>query len=171
MKKIVSILVLLVTLVSCQEEVSFNDPSFEGYKDNVLWRAKGTEAVYTPADSTLIIKAYRGLELVTLKAYPILTATDGTNFYFENATFTLGETNDVTAAYQIPENGINQYFETGEDVGVGEFVLENVVNQKLGTISGRYRFDAPEKDDTSDFPASVNFQYGVFYQIPIYIAQ
>lgn len=169
MKKIVSIVVLLVTLVSCQEEVSFNNPSFEGYKDNVLWRAKGTEAIYTPADSTLIIKAYKGLELVTLKAYPILTATDGVNFYFQNATFTLGESNNVTAAYQIPDNGIIQDYQTGEEIGVGEFVLENVVNQNLGTISGRYRFDAPKKGDTSDFPESVNFQYGVFYQIPIYI--
>ncbi len=170
MKKIVSILILIVTLVSCEEEVSFNNPSFEGYKDNVLWRAKDYNATYNPADSTLVLNGYRGLELVTLTAYPVLAIGDGTNFLFENATFVLGDDDITTASYQYAENGVNQYFETGEDLGVGELVVENVVNQMPGTISGRFRFDAPKRGDTSDFPETVNFQYGVFYQIPITIS-
>jgi Family of unknown function (DUF6252) len=39
MKKIVSIIALFVLLSSCQDEVKFNDPGFQAFRDDVLFRA------------------------------------------------------------------------------------------------------------------------------------
>ena len=50
-------MILLFAVFSCQEDVRFNNPAFQGMKDNVLWRAVQTRAtVYS--GGTLVIEAY-----------------------------------------------------------------------------------------------------------------
>ena len=39
MKKYFLFVIVLFTFMSCQEDVRFNNPAFQGVKDNVFWRA------------------------------------------------------------------------------------------------------------------------------------
>jgi predicted DNA-binding protein (MmcQ/YjbR family) len=64
MKSLVCFIILL-SLGSCQEDVRFNNPSFQGLKDNVF--ESGTITSYDRSKWFLIIKAYTGNEVVTLK--------------------------------------------------------------------------------------------------------
>ena len=64
MKKLASLLILLVAFVSCQSDVKFNNPSFQGEKDNFLWRADHTVTMI--GNGNLGISAFRGNEQVTL---------------------------------------------------------------------------------------------------------
>jgi len=170
MRKIVSLLIILAVFASCEEDITSNTPSFQARKDNFMWRAKDYTAIYNPLDSTLVMTAYNGLEVVKLYSYPVIITGTGTSTFFENATFELGN-DDVNAAfYSFADRGVNFEYETGvADVPNGEVVLENTVNQKPGTISGSFRFDAPFVGDIEDAPERINFQNGVFYEIPITI--
>src|SRR5436190_10301453 len=100
MKKIVSLLMLLVAFVSCESDVKFNNPSFQGQKDNFLWKADHTETVIftdTVADeSYLTIKAFRGLEVVSLVIPAPTTPIVKTN----PKTYTLGLDDKITANYE-----------------------------------------------------------------------
>ena len=56
MKKLALNILLLFAFVSCQEEVKFNNPSFQGQKDNVFWRAIDSKA--TLSNNVLAIEGY-----------------------------------------------------------------------------------------------------------------
>ena len=170
MKKIVSLLIILALFTSCEEEISSNTPAFQARKDNFMWRAQDYTANYNPLDSTLVMTAYNGLEIVELSAYPVIITGTGTATFFENAIFELGNDENSNAFYSFADRGVNYEFETGiADVPNGEIVLENTVNQKPGTISGKFRFDAPYIGAIPDAPERINFQNGIFYEIPITI--
>src|SRR4051812_17730793 len=70
MKKIAALLFMVAALVSCEEDVKFNDPGFQGRKDNYTWRADVTNAYVT--NGYMIVNAYKGLETVTLQ-FPVPT--------------------------------------------------------------------------------------------------
>lgn len=170
MRKLVSLILILTVFTSCEEDVSFNTPAFQARKDNFMWRAQDYTANYNPLDSTLVLTAYKGLEQVELSAYPVIIVGDGTTTFFENATFELGNDANSNAFYSFADNGLVYEFETGiADDPNGEIVLENTVNQKPGTISGKFRFDAPYVGDIPNAPERINFQTGIFYEIPITI--
>jgi hypothetical protein len=67
MKSILVCFIILLSLGSCQEDVRFNNPSFQGLKDNVFWRYNQATI---ETNGSLIIKAYTGNEVVTLKTTP-----------------------------------------------------------------------------------------------------
>ena len=170
MKKFVSLLIILAVFASCEEDISSNTPSFQARKDNFMWRAQDYTAIYNPLDSTLVMTAYNGLEVVKLYSYPVIITGTGTGTFFDNATFELGNDETNAAFYSFADRGVNYEYETGiADAPNGEVVLENTVNQKPGTISGKFRFDAPYVGEIPDAPERINFQNGVFYEIPITI--
>jgi hypothetical protein len=45
MKKIISVIILALFFISCEEDVVFNSPSIQGKLDNVFWRAIDSEAL------------------------------------------------------------------------------------------------------------------------------
>ena len=169
MKKIVSLLIILAVFASCEEDISSNTPSFQARKDNFMWRAQDYTAIYNPLDSTLVLTGYSGLEEVKLFAYPVIITGTGTSSFFQNATFELGNDENSGAFYSYVENGTSYEFETGiADDPNGELILKNGdPTQKSGTISGSFRFDAPYVGDIPEAPERINFQNGVFYEIPI----
>lgn len=167
MKRIVSLLIILAVFASCETDVSTNTPAFQGRKDNFMWRAQDYTAIYNPLDSTLVLSAYKGLELVRLSAYPVIITGNGTTATFEDATFELGVNDINTAYYSFADNGQELEYATGEEIGNGELVLATTVNQKPGTISGTFRFNAEYFGDVAGAPESVNYQNGVFYEIPL----
>lgn len=169
MKKFVSLLIILAVFASCEEDVSFNTPAFQARKDNFMWRAQDYSAVYNPLDSTLVLTGYQGLEEVRFHAYPVIITGTGTSAFFQNATFELGNDENSGAYHSFIDNGATYEFETGiADDPNGELVLQNNDPvQKPGTISGSFRFDAPYVGEIPGAPERINFQNGVFYEIPI----
>ena len=149
MKKLVLYILLLFAFVSCQEEVKFNNPSFQGQKDNVFWRAIDSKA--TLSNNVLTIEAYTRNEKVTLK-------TNSKDF----GPYPLGIDNLNTATYFIDDVSPKITFKTGTNKGDGEIVIEkyDAVNN---TVTGTFRFNSKNEIDGS----AINFQQGVFYKVPI----
>lgn len=171
MKKVVAILMITLVLVSCENDVSFNTPAFQARKDNFMWRADDYTAVYRFSDSTLVLSAFKGFEVLTMTAYPVLITGNGTTSFFQDATFDLSNNPDVTSVYSYVNNGQTLLYSTAvEDEAYGELVLQNGAIQKPGTISGLFRFDAPYVGDIPNAPERINFQEGVFYEVPITFA-
>lgn len=168
MKKIFALLMVVSVLASCEEDVSFNTPAFQARKDNFMWRAKDYSAVYSAVDSTLVLTAFADFEKVTFTAYPVIITGTGTSAFFEDKVFDLANNNDATATYSFVDNGLTYLYSTAvKNKANGELVLQNGAIQKPGTISGTFRFDAPYIGTHPNAPERINFQEGVFYQIPI----
>ena len=164
MKKLIAALVVLLTLISCESDVKFNDPSFQGQKNNVLWRADVTTAIIS--NGNLTINGYRGLEIVTL-VVPAPTAP------ISNAnavTYELG-TDDVMsdaifAAYSYTENGVSLDYATAKGEGNGEIVI-NEYNPTTKKLSGTFRFNAAYQGDNDLVPTNLNFLSGFIYRIQV----
>ena len=64
MRKILSLIVISFLMISCTEDVRFNDPGFQGQKDDIFWRANDARAYIN--GGKLTIEAYTQYEKVTL---------------------------------------------------------------------------------------------------------
>ena len=171
MKKIVALLMIVSVLVSCEEDISFNTPAFQARKDNFMWRAKDYTAVYDVTSNTLVLSGFVGFEKLAMTIKPVIIEGDGTTAFFEDATFDLANNANAIATYSYVNNGQTYKFSSNvTDKATGEIVLKNGAIQKPGTISGTFRFDAPYIGDTPNAPERINFQEGVFYEVPITFA-
>ncbi len=152
MRKLSIFAVLLFAFFSCQEDVKFNSPSFQGTKDNLLWRAVDSKA--TIVSGGLIIEGYTRNETLTLK-----TSSPNKN------TYSLGVNSKNMASYVLKEASGETAFSTGVSIGNGMITITDydIVNN---TVSGTFKFNARNADNSSVQPL-FNFQYGVFYKIPI----
>jgi hypothetical protein len=123
-------------------------------KDNVFWRAIVSSASIG-ANGVLVIEAYKGNEIITLK-----TTSAGEGTYF------LGASDSETAMYVIEDGTSIQTYSTGLGKGDGRIIITEYdsVNQ---TVSGTFNFNAENNDNNSSLPAIVNFRQGVFYKLPI----
>ena len=155
MKKILTLLVLALAFASCQDEVRFSNPSVQGEKDNEFWRAADYRAAVT--GGMLTVFAYTPYETLTLT-----TSSTAPGKY------TLGVNEINKASYSTEIDGAKSTYTTGTGIGDGE--IEITKDQETGTISGKFKFNAHA---TTDPIAGlvVNFQYGVFYHVPIQPAQ
>jgi len=154
MKKQFLYLFLLFAFISCESDVEFNNPSFEGQKDNVFWRAVDSKAILA-ANGSLTIEAYTRNEKVTLKT----TSTTA-------QTYPLGTSTSKTATYVFTDATGTITFSTGIGIGDGEIVIEeyDAVNK---TITGTFKFNAENINDNPLAGPILNFQYGVFYKVPV----
>lgn len=89
MKKYFLFLTFLFALISCQDNVTFNSPAFEGQKDNVFWRASSSKA--TLVSGSLIIEGNMQDEKITLKV-------NSTNI----GIYILGTIDQENMAYYVP---------------------------------------------------------------------
>jgi hypothetical protein len=169
MKKIIALLMVVSVLASCEEDVTFNTPAFQARKDNFAWKAKDYTAVYDVTSSTLVLSAFVGFERVTMTASPVSIIGDGTTSFVEDASFDLSNNLNAIATYSFVNNGQTFLYSTEvEDEANGQLVLKNNdAFQKPGTISGTFRFDAPYMGEIPNASARINFQEGVFYEIPV----
>jgi hypothetical protein len=168
MKKIFVLLMIVSVLASCEEELSFNTPAFQARKDNFMWRADDYTAVYRMSDSTLVLTGFKGFEKLTMTAYPVLITGTGNTSFFQDATFDFSNNPFALAEYSYVNNGqVLMYATDVEDQANGELVIQNAAIQKPGTISGTFRFDAPYTGEVPTELDRINFQEGVFYEIPI----
>ena len=159
---------IVSVLASCEEEVSFNTPAFQARKDNFMWRAKDYTAVYDATSSTLQLSAFVGFEKLIVTVAPVTIVGDGTTSFFQDKTFDLSNNPDAVVTYSYVNNGQTYFYATDiEDKATGEVAIKNGAIQKPGTISGSFRLDAPYVGDVPNAPERINFQNGVFYEIPI----
>ena len=86
MKRFLSLFITALAFSSCQEDVKFNNPGFQGLKDDVFWRANDARA-YVDATGKLRIEALTQYEIITLN-------TNSANV----GTYVLGTTNSNNSA-------------------------------------------------------------------------
>lgn len=156
MKKIISLIVLLVAFSSCEEDVKFNDPAVQARKDNEVWKATNFTAV-RGGDNSLTVTATNGFETLTLRTESV-----------EPGNYTLGEDQLSKASYKVQADGITMEYQTGTNVGDGLIKISNKsreTNLTKGYITGTFYFNAVDSDGDV-----VNFQEGIFYKIPIQAA-
>lgn len=87
MKKIFSLIVILVAFSSCQEDVKFNNPGFQAYRDGVLFRGIDVKAYKSTSGSITLVGLAQDEEV----SLDVANSTKGT-YYF-------GTTNQATKAF------------------------------------------------------------------------
>ncbi|MFZ0596778.1 MAG: DUF6252 family protein [Flavobacterium sp.] len=154
MKKYCCLLITVFLFASCTEDVKFNNPAFQGLKDNVFWRAQSYKA-QMQTNGVFIIEGSLGFEKVT---FNIPSPSQ--------ETYILGVDNLTTASYSNTLPSQSEEFTTGENRGNGQIIVTeyNVENQ---TISGTFKFNALNVDETDLEKTGINFTEGVFYKIPV----
>ena len=153
MKKILSLLVLLVVFTSCEEDVKFNTPAVQGLKNNELWKATQFTAS-RGIDNSLTITATNGFEIVVLKTASLSAGA-----------YTLGLNEVNKASYTLSADGIEDDYETGTNLGSGTITIsDKIIETDLtkGFISGTFHFNAVNGADEDVF-----YQEGYFYKVPI----
>lgn len=155
MKKQFFYLIMFSCLISCTTDVKFNNPTLEGQKDNVLWRAIDSKAALS-TNGSLSVEGYTRNEKLTLK-------TTSANV----GTYTLGSSTSNAVTYILTETTGVITFATANGIGNGEIIIEeyDAVNK---TVSGTFKFNAENIDNNPLAGPLLNFQYGHFYKVPIY---
>lgn len=157
MKKIAALFALVLTMSACSDEITRNNPGFEGLKNGQRWRAADVTAVKS-ANGTLVLTGITQFETLVLKT----TSTTP-------STYTLGTGIANQASFLISQNGEEISYQTGIEKGEGQIIITEFddVNQ---TITGSFEFKAPKLGATlpTDLdPAEIQFQKGIFYKLPL----
>ncbi len=185
MKKLLSLLIILVAFSACETDVKFNDPGFQARKDNFLWRSDLTAAGFESDDVTvdpnngvMTITANKGLEIVTLKLPFNLTVPINKlsplvyQYGYNNVDSSTDD--EISASYVYAEDATSLEYVAG--FGFNEDLIDkgniqitvNAYDPVEKTISGFFKFNAKYQGDSSLVPENVNFQEGAFYNIPIF---
>lgn len=118
MKKILSLIVILVAFSSCQDDVKFNNPGFQAYRDGVLFRGIDVKA-YKSSNGSIALVGLAQDEKVSLN---IASSAKGT-YYF-------GTTNQATKAfYESSFNNVALSYAT-------DVVFGPVANMESGMTAG-----------------------------------
>lgn len=105
MKKQFLYLFIFFAFISCSDNVKFNNPAFEGQKDNVFWRAVDSKA--TLVNGILTIEGFTRNEKLTL-IIPSPTTLVSHNDKTSYVTYFLGTTDqDIMASYVSLTNTLN----------------------------------------------------------------
>ncbi|WP_026727057.1 DUF6252 family protein [Flavobacterium denitrificans] len=154
MKKYFYFLLLLFVVVSCTEDVKFNNPAFQGLKDNVFWRANAYKSAVS-IEGNFVIEGSLGYENVTLQIDNVAEKT-----------YILGVNDIVKASYANTFSGKESEFSTGTKKGSGQIVITDY-DLENNTISGTFKFNAVNSNTADLDNPKVTFTEGVFYKIPI----
>lgn len=157
-------MIMLFSLVSCTEDVSFNNPSFQGLKDNVFWRAVESKASIA-ANGSLTIEAYSRSEVITLKI-PLPTTAVKQEDESSHISYFLGTTTAKTAKYVLTDKDGTITFTTGLGVGDGQIAITDY-DEVNKTVSGTFKFNAENTENNPLAGPILNFQQGVFYKVPL----
>lgn len=236
MKRFLPLFIIAMAFSSCQEDVKFNNPGFQGLKDDVFWRANDARAYINPVNHKLRIEALTEYETVVLTtaSYNVGTYILGTTNTLNSATYS-SNFNDVALEYAtiavpgpvgtVALAAAGTGYASGTSVattgGSGSGLTVNVVANASGvvtavtlssrgnayvagdlitisggngnakiwvtnvqnsngeiqiteydelnsTVSGKFKFNAANANNSSFGGPILNFQYGEFYKIQIY---
>jgi hypothetical protein len=155
MKKILSLLILVFTFTSCEDDVTFNNPSVQGLMDNVIWRAIDFRATVN-ANGALKIEAFTQNQVLTLQ-------TPSRNV----GVYNLGENSARSATFTTEFDDIELLYTTGVDIGGNGQIVINNYDAAAGTVSGTFRFNAINVNQNPLGEEVLNFQKGVFYNVKV----
>ena len=123
MKRILSFIAIAIVFSSCQENVKFNNPGFQGLKDDVFWRANDAFGTID-ASGKLKIQAYTEYETLTLNTNSPLVGT-----------YVLGTTNQNNSA--VYSSNFNDILSEYATIAVpGPTGTVSIVNGGSGYSSG-----------------------------------
>lgn len=162
MKKIISLVLAVVLLSSCSQEVTFNNPSVQGLKDSYLWRAKASSASLDVINNTITITAYSQFETLKINVTVPNRAVTEAN----PVIYLLGTDLDNTITFDYILNGEVVSYISGLKIDDGQIKITeyDLVNK---TVTGSFRFNATNTNTSSTEPNVINFIQGVVYKIPI----
>lgn len=149
MKKLILIVTILVSFISCTDDVTFNNPSFQGFKEGEAWRANDARVILN-SDGSMTVEAYSQFEIVT---FEVSSANIGVRTFGVNAA--------NVASYDVTIDGVTKSYETGVNVGSGELEITESPTV-TGKLSGTFKFRAVNADGTE-----AGFTNGVIYSIPV----
>ena len=235
MKNFLPLFIVALFFSSCQEDVKFNNPGFQGLKDDVFWRANDARA-YVSTTGKLSIEALTEYEIITLNTASanvgtyILGTTNGNNSATYSSNFNDVQLEYATVAVPGPASSISLAsggtgYSSGTSIattgGAGSGLTVNIVANASGvvtsgtlssrgnaylagdlvtvsggnvnckfrivnvqnsngeiqiteydnvnfTVSGKFKFNAANANNSPFGGPILNFQYGEFYKIPIY---
>jgi hypothetical protein len=235
MKRFLPLLTIILAFSSCQEDVRFNSPGFQGLKDDVFWRANDARA-YVSGTGKLTIEALTQYEVLTLNTAsanvgtyilgttninnrasytsnfedvaleyatiavpgPVSTVAlvnGGTGYVSASSVATTGGTGSgLTVNITVNASGVVTLITTssrgsgylaGDLITVaggnvnckfrvtnvqnsnGEIIITEYDNINF-TVSGKFKFNAANANNSPFGGPILNFQYGEFYKIPIF---
>lgn len=148
---------MAVSLVSCEEELTTNTPTFEAMKSYDFWRA--TKFTANVDNGNLVIVGATDSENVTLFIHN----------YESGKEYELGTTNQHVATYSKIEKDTVYLYSTSSTTGKGYIKLDPVEKQVPGTISGTFMAEMVPVDPSLILPNTplVNLNKGVFFRIPL----
>src|SRR5690606_7189062 len=157
MKKYFLIALAAVSLVSCEEELSTNTPTFEAQKGYTFWRATKIAANFNDGD--LVIVGANDTENITLFIE---------DFEFGKE-YSLGDSNYNVATYSVEVDDKTYLYSTSSTTGKGYIKLDPAEKQEEGKISGTFYAEMVPVDPANMVEGLdiVNFNKGVFFKIPI----
>ena len=153
MKKLAILLLTVLTLTNCGNEVEFNSPAFQGNRDYGQWRAEFTTAAIDE-NGFLTIRAGNNIETVTLTIPSVAVGS-----------YTFGDVNSMEARYvdasgkvystnYRPDPEVSIYPEYG-------FVKINEINSN--TFTGTFEFLAFDESGLN----SIGYNVGIFFRVPL----
>jgi Family of unknown function (DUF6252) len=162
MKKTALLLLISLIFASCSQNISLNETSFQGLKNNNLWDTGAFEATVT-TNGGLILKGNNLDDALIIN----LNSTNQKEYL-------LGSNGPVKAIYNITQNAkvsifdtsvtrVDDFEPTGFLKGDGKVVIKKYDGV---TVSGTFEFNAVNRDLDSG-QKYVNFKKGVFYNIPV----
>ncbi len=162
MKRLVILLITVLTFASCGDEVEFNSPSIQGNKDYVLWKAEFFNA---DIDSNGYLTITGGNNVETLKLRIPSAAVGSYNLGDVQsmvATFTTGD-GTVFSTNNRPDPSVTLYPE------YGKIFLDEIINN---TFTGTFRFNAYDETGLRvvNFSGTTEedpLNGGIFYRVPL----
>ena len=151
--KNIFILLILVTLFGCQDDIQTSIPAFESMKNgNFQW--KSIVSTVTSGDSGVVtFTGSDGLGVITLQIPALVLGS-----------YELGSAFTATASYS--EDG-SQYSTTNDGVGTIVYVSDGMISideiDETGAITGSFYFNAYNSSGSS----VVNFSQGILYKLPV----
>ena len=155
MKKVFSLLILILLFASCSEDIRFNDPSFQGDVDGLVWRSTSREARIVNGE--LKITAVKGFEKVEINVSSIAV----------NIEHRFGPEGNARAIFTSDAPNNMTIYDTDLEGGEGILII-NEINTTKGYISGEIVFfNAPRVSGLPVYGNLFNFSRGIIYQIPL----
>jgi len=147
---------MLGLIVSCQTDVTHNDPTLEAWQDGLLWRAK-TSYGELASNQSITLTGIAKYETVTIH---IASKNPGT--------YALGGASASVASYVFEKDGETREYTTASanDLVDGEIKIEEF-NEATMKISGTFRFNAAYTGTDPEAEPIMNFQYGRFYHVQV----
>jgi len=154
-RKIFLIVLSLVTLFNCSDEIEFNTPAIQGYKNGDLWKAQ-----FYAADidfGGFVIEGGNLGERVQLITTNDVRGTFELGLDSGNVAIYVDGTGTVYSTKNAPDPDVFLYPPSGE------IIVEDIDNDDPKGVYGTFWFNAYTNDGTK----VINFNRGVFYNVPL----